>query len=73
MLHFAFRRDGRFIPRDKDLLAALDSLDPELGTLARRFFAAASTDERLRVAGEIADHTIGTRGFFVWESAEEPL
>jgi hypothetical protein len=73
MLHFAFRRAGRFIPRDKDLLAALDEMDAELGTLARRYFAAASTDERLRLAGEIADRTIGVRGFFEWESPERVL
>ena len=72
MLHFAFHRAGRFIPRNKDLLAALDALDAELGGLARRFYAAASTEERLQLAGEIAGRTIGTRGFFEWESAETP-
>jgi predicted nucleotidyltransferase len=73
MLHFAFRRAGHFIPRNKDLFAALNALDPELGALARRFYAAASTDDRLRIAGEIADRTIGARGFFEWESRQEPL
>jgi hypothetical protein len=73
MLHHAFRSAGRFIPRNKDLLAALEALDPGLGTLARDFHTAASTDERLRIAGEIADRTIGARGFFEWESPEGVL
>lgn len=72
MLHYHFRAAGRFVPRNKDLLAELARLDPEVAALARRFFATARPEERLELAGAIADRTIGARGFFEWESNEDP-
>lgn len=73
MVHFAFRRAGRYLPRAKDLLDALAALDHELGSLARRFYGARTLQERLSLAGEIADGTIGVHGFFEWESAPDPV
>jgi hypothetical protein len=35
MLHYRFLRDDRYVPRDKDLLDALDELCPELGARPR--------------------------------------
>jgi len=40
---------------------------------AGRFLASSDLAERVGLAGEIADRTIGTRGFFEWESPEAPL
>jgi len=71
MLHFAFRRAGRFLPRDKDLLAELDGLDTALGQLARAYFRAAALPDRLRAAEDIADRTIQAHGFFEWEGEAE--
>lgn len=73
MLHFHFRAAGLFIPRAKDLLRVLSELDPELGAEAVRFFTAAAFAERLAAAEAVADRTIGTRGFFEWESPPEEL
>ena len=68
MLNFAFIAANRSAPRHKELLAHLETLDPELARLAYEYSRAASTAERLELAGQIADHTIGARGFFEWET-----
>jgi len=65
-------KDGR-IPRSKDLLGAIARRDPELGRLARAFFAATSYADRRAVGETIADRTVGARGFFEWDSGPEPV
>ncbi len=72
MLPLFFRQRGLFIPRSKDLLSGLTSLDRELGEMAQRFFVA-PTEERLSLAERIADRTIGAHGFFEWESAADAV
>jgi hypothetical protein len=73
MLQYAYLKAGRFIPRVKDLLVELDRLDPRLAALAREYCATSQSEQRLALAGEIADLTIGVRGFFEWESPLEDL
>ncbi len=73
MLHFALRRAGRFLSRDKDLLNDLAGLDAELGGLARAYFAAASLAERLSAAAGINQRTIAATGFFEWETGREDV
>ncbi len=73
MLHYRFWQANRYQPRDRDLIAALDDLDPELARLARDFFAAAEVAQQVAISGQIADRTIRTRGFFEWESAPEDV
>jgi hypothetical protein len=67
MLNFCFIKTGRFIPRQKSLLLELGKIDPKVSALARRFYQAATIGEKMELAGRIADHTIGKRGFFEWE------
>ena len=73
MLRYHFLTDHRFVPRDKDLLDVLATWDAPLGTLVRRFYGAATLEEALAAAEQIADSTIATRGFFEWESTPETL
>jgi len=73
MLHYHFLAARRFLPRDKDLVDVLASWDAPLGDLARRFYGAATLEEALALAEQIADRTIATRGFFEWESTPEPV
>lgn len=73
MLRYRFLKAGRFLPRDKDLLTALDELDPELASAARSFYGGAGPGEIWDLGQRIADLTIGTRGFFEWESEPEDL
>lgn len=68
MLHYRFWAANRYLPRDKDLLAALDALDSDLGALARAFYGASTLAEELALADQIADLTIQARGFFAWDS-----
>lgn len=73
MLRYRFWQANRYQPRDKDLIAALDDLDPALVALARVYFAASDVAELVRIAEQIADRTIQTRGFFEWESNPEAV
>lgn len=73
MLRYAFRQASRPLPRDKDLLSALDALDPALADLARRFYDACDASARRALAEQIADRTLGVRGFFEWESDPEDV
>jgi hypothetical protein len=73
MLHFAFLKAGRFIPRDKDLLAALMTLDPDLATKAQLFFDSVEWARRMYLAEELADHILEVRGFFEWNSEPEEV
>lgn len=73
LLRHAFVKAGRFQPRQKDLLADLNSLDPELGRLARRYYGRKTLGAQLKVASAIADRSIGVRGFFEWKSEREVI
>jgi len=67
MLVFCFIKAGIFIPRQKSMLEELANLDTKVAKLARDFYRASTLDEKMELAGRIADQTIGKRGFFEWE------
>lgn len=73
LLQYTFLAANRWIPRDKDMLAALHALDPVLARHARAFYAAADAPARLPLGERIAQHVIGTDRFFEWESAPEDV
>jgi hypothetical protein len=73
LLRHAFVKAGRYQPRQKDLLADLSSLDPEMGRLARRFYERKTLKAQLGVASAIADRSIGVKGFFEWKSDRETV
>jgi predicted nucleotidyltransferase len=73
MVHYAFLKANRFLPRDKDLLFALENLDAELGEKTKAFYGSTALEERFALARDIADMTIEARGFFSWESEQENL
>ncbi len=73
MLTYYFLKMGHYVPRDKDLLKALESLDAGVAELARAFFRTQKIGHRLALAGQIADCTIETHGFFEWESTPEEV
>lgn len=72
LVYYVFISQSKPIPRDKDLLDRLSEHDPALARLFHAFFSA-SGDERFVIVEQIADATIGTRGFFEWESAPEQV
>jgi hypothetical protein len=67
MLKFCFIKAGSFIPRPKSMLAELATLDANIAEQTRRFYQAPTLNEKMELAGKIADQTIGKRGFFEWE------
>lgn len=74
MLRFVvYPAHGRWVPGWKALFAGLAEVDAAAATLARRFYRAADPRERLELAGALADHICGARGFFEWESPPEEL
>lgn len=73
MLWHFFNKAGRYIPRMKDLLKELNTLDGELGHLAARYYSAGSLYEQLDLAGQLADRILEVRGFFEWKSDPEEL
>lgn len=70
---YAFWAAKRWQPRSKDLLEALDLLNPTLGQLVREFFRTSQATERARLARAAGQTALGTVGFFEWESVPEPL
>ena len=72
MLEFSCQTSLGAVPRGKDLIARVASLDPVLGDLARRVFSDAPAVVRLEAAAQVADRTVGVRGFFEWDSGPEP-
>jgi len=66
------RRLGR-LPRGKDLLESVTAANPEIGALASIFFSDAPQRDRRAAAEEMADRTIGARGFFPWDSGPGPV
>lgn len=73
MLRYAFRQARCPLPRDKDLLTALETLDPALAGWARRFYSERDPGAQRALAEQIADRTLGVRGFFEWESDPEDV
>jgi predicted nucleotidyltransferase len=71
MMRFAFLQAGRFVPREKDLLDQFSLLNNDAAAKVRAFFQTADGDERIRLATDIADKILGTRGFFEWTSVLE--
>jgi hypothetical protein len=72
MLEYLCKAEHGQIPRRKDLVAQLAVDHAAVATRAAEFFRASQLSERARLAIEIADHTIGARGFFEWDSGEGP-
>jgi hypothetical protein len=72
MLEYLCKAEHGQIPRRKDLVAALEVEHAAVATRAAEFFRARKLSERARLAMEIADRTIGARGFFEWDSGAGP-
>ncbi len=65
-----FLQEGRWLPREKELLTALDALDPELGASCRGALRA-ETRARLGIVKPIVERIAGSSCFFAWEGAPQ--
>lgn len=72
MLEYLCKAQHGQIPRRKDLLAHVAIEHADVASRAVEFFGANEPALRGRLALEIADRTIGARGFFEWDSGEGP-
>lgn len=68
IIRYNFIAEGQYLPRNKELIAVTEAINPGLGILLRKFYATASCATRLDLAYQIADRTIQVHGFFEWES-----
>jgi predicted nucleotidyltransferase len=73
MIEYLYRREGRFLPRVKETLALLVSVDSEAAQLAHQFHTGTSLNERLPLAAAIARRTLAVEGFFEWESEPQEV
>jgi predicted nucleotidyltransferase len=71
MLEYSFWATPRMLPGQKALLATLTELTPETAALARRYLQTRDDAEAFALADQIADFTLGVRGFFPWTSPRE--
>lgn len=67
MLQYPFLRDGDYLPRGKDLYLQTRERDAETAYMVHALLAETKIEAQLRLAWQIADRTIGVRGFFEWE------
>ena len=72
-LRFRFWQERRWQPRNKELLSETLAIDAALVQLARRYYRASVTRERLDIAREILLHTTEETGAFDWETPLDPL
>lgn len=72
-VEYRFWAAGRWQPRYKDTLTALEAVDPGLAEDVRAFTRAADVGDRGRLARGIVGRTVGAEGFFEWESQVEPV
>ena len=68
MLDFCFVKAGKFIPRPKSLLNELGKVDEDIAQLARNFYQETNIQEKVEIAGKLAEKTVGECGFFEWSS-----
>lgn len=72
MLEYLCKAEHGQIPRRKDLVVQLAAEHADVADRAAAFFRASRLPERAQLAMEIADLTIGARGFFAWDSGPGP-
>lgn len=73
MVDYRFLAANVYLPRAKERLTRLAALDPVAERLVRQFTQTGDISERYRLAGDLADHILGTQGFFEWESERLPV
>lgn len=72
MLEYRCKAADGQIPRRKDLLVRTVLEDPDVARRVVEFFGTSDLAQRAQLAVEIADRTIGARGFFAWDSGVGP-
>jgi len=66
----AYLRKNRFLPRRKERLALLPSIEPEVARLLSLALIQAPTDGLVHLQ-EASERVLGTSGFFEWDSGQD--
>lgn len=69
-IRLRFLQEGRWLPREKQLLGALDDLDRDLGLACREALRPIPA-ERVRLSQPIIEGIAGSSRFFAWESSRQ--
>jgi hypothetical protein len=72
-IRYHFIASGKYLPRSKELISAIELFDLELGGLLRQFYMVSDCAIRLGLAYQIADRSIQLHGFCEWESIPEEI
>jgi hypothetical protein len=67
-----FRLGNAWMPREKELLRALDVAEPDLARLIRQVIAGDVLDARIIAARQAVHRIAGETRFFPWDSAPQP-
>ncbi len=70
-LQYYFRISEKWMPRHKDIFIELEKINPYLAKLGKDFYLNPLVSEKFKIANEIMDKTIKTKGFFEWSSDVE--
>lgn len=70
-IDFAYLVHGKPLPRAKERINKLVTLQPEMGTLVQQYYQQENTDKKYRIAKKIVDLLVGHTGFFEWSSEPE--
>ncbi len=68
MVQHAFLAANQRLPRIKETVDALATVDPALSILARTFYTSTDLPERFATAEAFARHVLDATGFFEWET-----
>ena len=66
----AYLRKNRFLPRRKERLALLPSIEPEVARLLSLALIQAPADGLVHLQ-EASERVLGTSGFFEWDSGQD--
>ncbi|MFN8493071.1 MAG: hypothetical protein U0350_36040 [Caldilineaceae bacterium] len=68
MVRYTYLAANRNVPRVKEMIDTLESLNPQLKQLVEGYFLATDNEQRFALADQIAAQTLGVDGFFEWET-----
>lgn len=71
MIEYTFLAADRPLPRTKEMLAQLETVDATVASYARQVYAAVDWPSRQAAALALAEQTIHATGFFEWETPWE--
>ena len=70
-IEFTFAKNQQPLPRIKERIPLLQEVEPAIGDLVARYYAATTIDEQYHAVKQLVFNLTGETGFFEWESIPE--